>query len=521
MSAARRKKPPKVTTTTTPAPVTTPAQPWGIGAPTGNIPSDLQIAYGRGAPWANVNRHDPYHVKHGNLRGVKPSMLKAMEVVESGGRSIPNGNGFPNYGVMQLTHSWNGGPETKWEAVARRLGMDFGSPEGQIAVAALVLGGHDGDEGTPEEIFLRHYYPVYDQQGNLCLDCKGQDGHTPRQYLSDMHELMRLIDAAEQGVTPVVATEQDLLNLISNDTPGVYVSFGFNELNTGGGDFYRYGKGHGTSGNNMHPGIDVWMPDETPVNVVFGGEVVCVGSQGRVVWDQGCGYFSDDDGGLGNITILTDAFATINGKRYRLKTTYGHMSSAVVRVGQRIADGERIGRSGVANGWSHIHVDVAIEAPELNNPQIWNNPGDYHLVSPLPTMLNALGAGSLPDASVGYPDRLPVPQPDEFDVSVLVTATRDGVPVLQRADLGSPAVNAPLNAGDEFRAVYQVIGNDKRIYWVSTLGSRVPVEGTSAPGWTTAGEGGISLDVAADEVEAVRADVDARLRAVIASLQAA
>src|SRR5688500_10497496 len=90
-----------------------------LGAPKGRIPTDLQIAYGRGALWSQVNRHDPYHLKYGTRYGVRPSWLKAMEVVESGGESIPNGNGFPNFGVMQLTHSWNGGPETKWERYAR------------------------------------------------------------------------------------------------------------------------------------------------------------------------------------------------------------------------------------------------------------------------------------------------------------------------------------------------------------------------------------------------------------------
>ena len=168
-----------------------------LGAPTGTIPTTLRIAYGRGAPWADVNRHDPFHAKYGVRYDVRPSMLKAMEVIESGGQSIPNGNGYPNFGVMQLTHSWNGGPKTKWERVAEMLGLPFREPEGQIAVAAYVLGGHDGDPGTPEDIFLSHYYPT------PCLDCPGQDGHTPRQYLEDMKELERLITAAATGVSPL------------------------------------------------------------------------------------------------------------------------------------------------------------------------------------------------------------------------------------------------------------------------------------------------------------------------------
>jgi hypothetical protein len=169
-----------------------------LGAPTGTIPITLQIAFGRGAPWADVNRHDPFHAKYGVRYDVRPSMLKAMEVIESGGQSIPNGNGYPNFGVMQLTHSWWGGPKTKWESYADLLGVDFTSPEGQIAIAAYKLGGHAGDTGTPEEIFLREYYPV---QGGL--DTPGPDGHTQRQYLQDMKELGRLITAAATGVSPL------------------------------------------------------------------------------------------------------------------------------------------------------------------------------------------------------------------------------------------------------------------------------------------------------------------------------
>lgn len=172
-----------------------------LGAPAGTIPTNLAIAYGRGAPWADVNRYDAHFLKYGTKYGVPPAMLKAMSVIESGGQSIPNGNGFPNWGVMQLTHSWNGGPETKWERVCKKLGLDFKSPEGQIATAAYVLGGHDGDKGTPEQIFLSHYYPI---PGGL--DVKGPDGHTQRQYLADMDALIAIINAAADGTTPATST---------------------------------------------------------------------------------------------------------------------------------------------------------------------------------------------------------------------------------------------------------------------------------------------------------------------------
>jgi murein DD-endopeptidase MepM/ murein hydrolase activator NlpD len=470
---------------------TIPPQLGVLGAPTGIISGPLKIAYGRGGPWSTVNAHDPYFAKHGVRWNVRPSMLKAMEVIESGGRMIPNGNGFPNWGNMQLTsQKFGAGYFTPWDAAGQKIGADITTADGQIAIAAHVLGGHTGLPGTPEEIFLSNYYPT------PCLDCPGQDGHTPRQYLEDMKELERQITAAATGVpaptelaTPRVFTEKDILNLISNNAVGVYISFGFNQPNINANgqpvNIYRYGKGHGTTGDNMHPGIDIWMPDNTPVNAVFGGEVVCVGSRGGEVWGQGCGYFSDDDGGLGNITILTDTEAMVGGRMRQLKMTYGHMSSSVVQVGQRVANGERIGRSGVGAGWPHVHLDVVVNAPELNNPQIWNNGGEYHLVDPIPTIIGALGGGTreideFPD------DPINIPQPGEFEVSCTAYANSDGVKVLQFADPNAPQIRKPLVKDEDFEAVYQVLGNDGRIYWVTTNRSRIPVREARSPDWDAA-----------------------------------
>jgi len=179
---------------------TIPAQLGKLGAPTGTIGGPLHIAFGRGGPWSTVNAHDPFFAKHGVRWNVRPSMLKAMEVIESGGRMIPNGNGFPNWGNMQLTsQKFGAGFFTPWDAAGQKIGADIASADGQIAIAAHVLGGHTGVPGTPEDIFLSNYYPT------PCLDCPGQDGHTPRQYLEDMKELERQITAAatsETATTP-------------------------------------------------------------------------------------------------------------------------------------------------------------------------------------------------------------------------------------------------------------------------------------------------------------------------------
>jgi hypothetical protein len=73
-----------------------------------------------------------------------------------------------------------------------------------------------------------------------------------------------------------------------------------------------------------------------------------------------------------------------------------------------------------------------------------------------------------------------VPQPQEWDDFVTVTATRDGIPVLQRASADAPAVRRPLARGETFEAVMLVLGTDQTWYWVSRRGARVPVDGTTA-----------------------------------------
>ena len=468
--------------TTLSAPITPPPlQPLPeqprIGAPSGNVPTTLQIAFGRGAPWSQINRWDRDFVTAGEKHDVTPSMLKAMAVVESGGQMIWNLGGSGAYGIMQIKASI-------WGQRAAALGYDLNTPAGNIGMAAAMLGGDvPGVKGdTPMERFLQTYYPT------AGLDVPGEDGHTPRQYLSDMNLLMAIIDDAA-GEAPVkVVSEREVLNLISSDARGVYISFGWLGLNTDNGapvNIYRYGKGHGTTADHMHTGIDIWMPDETPVNAVFGGEVVCVGGAGRVIWGQGCGSFVDDQRGTGNITILTDAFLSLKGKERRLKMTYGHMSSALVTVGQRIVDGERIGRSGSGGGWPHVHLDVVVEETsvgELNTPAIWNNPGSYHLVEPIGSIIAAMGGAVLPPA---FATAVDIPQPEAMGDYATVTATRDGIPVLQYADPGAKPLRAPLTKGEQFQAAYQVYGTDGAIYWVTAFRSRIPVIGTTSDAWPT------------------------------------
>ena len=107
----------------------------------------------------------------------------------------------------------------------------------------------------------------------------------------------------------------------------------------------------------------------------------------------------------------------------------------------------------------------------------------YCLLDPGPALIEAMG-GITP---VTYAESIGIPQASEFDISIEVTVTADELPVLQRADLNAAQTMPPLKRGDTFNAVYQAVGNDGNIYWITTRSNRVPVAGTSAPAWKGGG----------------------------------
>jgi murein DD-endopeptidase MepM/ murein hydrolase activator NlpD len=217
--------------------------------------------------------------------------------------------------------------------------------------------------------------------------------------------------------------------------------------------YYGYFEGHGGHAN-QHTGIDATTSIGQPLFTPIAGTVVCAGSDnGPGAWQTGCAGFADTVGhGAGRVEILAE-----DGRRSLI---LGHCSRTVVQVGQSVNTGDQVAEAGGMNG-PHVHVET----------RVWDG-SDYTIVDPRSAFADLLGPG--------YAPRVPIPQPSDQEPFVLVTATADGVPVLQRADPTSPAVRAPLQQGETFEAQYLVYGVDRRWYWVSTLGSRIPVAGTMA-----------------------------------------
>lgn len=446
-------QPPKPTTTTTTTPAPRPFV--NVGIPTGTIPTSLKIAYGRGGPWKQVTQDAALHVKWGNWYGVDPAMLMAMEVIESGGNMIPNAGGSGAFGIMQIKAS-------NWDWLAKNLGVSLQTREGQIATAAAIL-GKEGKGSNPRERFLNSYYPVLDSKGNLCLDCKGEDGATPRQYLADMDALISIINAAANGTTPAVTTtpapapQGDVIDLLYGGKP-YDISAEYGQLVTWScPGCYDYFTAYGLD-TKHHWAYDVSAAagDGAPLYAPFDGKVVCAGTDmGPGAWGTGCAAFDRVNNyggkpagaGHGRLEIINEAGTA--------SLIIGHALSTRVHVGDHVKRGDYIGQQGGMNG-SHVHLEGRYDqGRRIGDPRKLFSGGPITVT----------------------PERLPYDwdnDPNTFTVKAL-----KDLKVYQRADPNSPVLDT-IPKGDTFTAVAVVPGNDGRPYWLGKLNGRVPVSGTES-----------------------------------------
>jgi murein DD-endopeptidase MepM/ murein hydrolase activator NlpD len=119
-------------------------------------------------------------------------------------------------------------------------------------------------------------------------------------------------------------------------------------MNQTSGFGYRLNPITGAAGE-LHTGIDYAMACGTPVNAADGGKVVEAGFQ---------------VGGGGNRIVVEHS----NG----LKTTYNHLQSIGVSLGQKVAQGERIGELGTTGNSTgcHLHFEVVKDGQTVD-PAGW------------------------------------------------------------------------------------------------------------------------------------------------------
>lgn len=416
-----------------------------LGDPEGTIGGPLRVAFGRGAPWDNVNRFDDLFLAAGAKHGVPPAMLKAMAVIESGGQMIPNAQGSGAFGIMQIKSAI-------WGERARALGYDLATPGGQIGMAAAILGGAiAGVTGTtPEERFLSTYYPTPG------LDVPGEDGATPRQYLADMHELMRQIDAAAKGITP--APPADVLDLIYGGKPYIISAYYGQLVTWSCPGCYTYFTAYGLdTAHHWAYDISAEAGDGAPLYAPFDGKVVCAGTGvGEGAWGTGCAAF-------GRVNNYGGAAAGAGSGRLELlhhdgdrSLILGHALNSVVHPGDLVAAGDLVGHQGGMNA-SHVHA----EGRFANGTRI----GDIRVL---------FGGGAAPVERVPYDFNIKsVPPPNLFTVRADRKLT-----VYQRADTSS-LVASSVEKGETFQAVAIVPGNDGKEWFLSVYNGRVPRDGTT------------------------------------------
>jgi murein DD-endopeptidase MepM/ murein hydrolase activator NlpD len=422
-----------------------------------------------GSPnWEDITRYDRWVREQATPVGWPLERLRGTIAIESRGdpRAVQknNTNGW-SYGLFQVVPygvGWNG-----WNALVKeKAGLPRNASQQQV-IDALYDPKINIAVGVQILEDLYQTYGTLDKASSAFFTgnprWEGQDtvnGTGGLQYRAALEALIKEQD---------VSAPPDVISFIVSERPYT-AEFGFNQPNFNSRgvpqNLYHYGVGHGTNAPHMHTGIDIVVPMYTPLRTPLSGVVRCVGNAGSGDWGQACGSFPDTiGGGIGNVTIMSDA---------GIKLTFGHVNSSTLRPGQRVNAGDVVAQSGGMVG-PHLHLDASV-----------NRNGSYWLLDPIPAIARALGQ-DVPEPPPSYADPVAIPQPGEFDQFVTVTATQDNVPVLQYADRGSASTNKPLAKGDDFDAVYQVLGNGGEIFWVSTRGSRVPVLGTTAPDWKGGG----------------------------------
>lgn len=434
-----------------------------MSIPSGPIQSSPPGGGTLGIDWETITRYDDIIHREASAVGWPIERVRATIAIESRGdpRAIQknNSNGW-SYGLMQVVPfgvGWAGWHELVREKARfsrtfpeREVVNALYEPEINIAVGVAILESfyvqHGTLDGAQSAFFTGNPYWGGEDTVN---------GTTGRQYQKSLAALI----AEQRAFLPA----DPLAVIYPTMRPTPRVSFGFRARNTIA--LYHYGVGHGTQSAYEHSGIDVPVPYNTPIHSIAAGRVLCVGGRGQNLWGQGCGSFNDtgDAGpngaeiGVGDITILFDS---------GLKWTAGHCRIAFIAPGDRVQAGQRIGASGGMLG-PHTHHDMVEERN-----------GAYWLLDPLPAMERAMGGGTASPPPPVYAERIGIPQPQEFEVWWDVEIVQDGVPLLQRASLDAPHVASLFVKGERFKAVYIALGNDGRSYWISSIGTRVPLEGT-------------------------------------------
>jgi murein DD-endopeptidase MepM/ murein hydrolase activator NlpD len=430
-----------------------------MSTPTGPIKSAAPGGGSFGIDWEDLTRYDDIIHQEADPVGWPIERIRATIAIESRGEPKAvqenNSNGW-SYGLMQVVPfgvGWEG-----WNALVHEKALLQGKtlnsrrevvnalydPAINIAVGVAILESFYVQHGTLDKAQSAFFIGRPDWSAGDTVNMT-----TGFQYRDALNALI----AEQRAFAP-----PDPIAVIMGG-PNYNVFFGYNKLG-GNPSYYDYGAGHGLDGD-AHTGYDITTTLGQLLYTPGDGVITCAGTgRGPGSWNTGCAAFADYYGKrAGRVEVMLDAGVSV---------ILGHCSESLLPAGARVTAGQPIAKAGGMNSL-HVHLET----------RIWRN-GTYLITDPYQTLTKALyESGPIPPPPPVYAERLPIPQPGEWDAGAKVTITRDGVPLLQRARTDALPVASPWEEGDFFEAVMLVYTPDENAwYWVSRAGTRVPLQGT-------------------------------------------
>jgi len=174
---------------------------------------------------------------------------------------------------------------------------------------------------------------LVDRRGRY-QDARGDKAALLAHTREDRHSLEGDLKALEAEQAKVMAALR--ASATSNSAPAGPVRQGSGQLNWPLNA--AISSGFGTRWGRLHAGIDLPVPEGTPIHAADGGRVAIAGWMG----------------GYGNYTCIQHTGS--------LSTCYGHQSRIAVSVGQSVSQGQVIGYSGNTGNSTgpHLHFEVRI-----------------------------------------------------------------------------------------------------------------------------------------------------------------
>jgi murein DD-endopeptidase MepM/ murein hydrolase activator NlpD len=321
--------------------------PGGGGPPVGTA----------GGVYGAVDAHNAEVQRAADQYGVPGNLLKAMLIRESSGNWEANNTNRCDIRPGKCMLPFVG----VFDEAAASVGFDYqqmiGNKQLQINAMAAILARDYGNYGSWEAAASNYLTgnPYAYQTGQS--DPEGTISATT--YVGKLMADWKAMDAlggsygAAPGATRIGGSAPSgggWSSALWGNVPA-QVSYEFNAP-TVNGDMYLYGGAHGTNGWT-HPGVDVSLPRGTRLYTPKAGVVSCVGAASANTGGTGggsCGYFSDEGGGVGNVTIRFDDGTYL---------IFGHSSAALLQPGQRVSAGQAVALSGGLKG-DHVHFEYRV-----------------------------------------------------------------------------------------------------------------------------------------------------------------